>query len=65
MSEVIEKQDFSKALTDSIDLSSFKDAKGKRESALSTFESLGLPGNKSEEYKFTPITRAIRKAFQS
>ncbi|MEQ8302744.1 MAG: Fe-S cluster assembly protein SufD [Cyclobacteriaceae bacterium] len=65
MSEVIEKQDFSKVLVDSIDLSTFKEAKGQRESALSTFENLGLPGNKSEEYKFTPITRAISKAFQS
>ncbi len=41
MSEVVEKQDFSKVLADSIDLSTFKEAKGQRESALSTFESLG------------------------
>lgn len=34
-----------------------------RNEALSSFEQLGLPGNKTEEYKYTPITRALEKNF--
>lgn len=31
--------------------------------ALRNFEKLGLPGNKTEEYRFAPITRALEKNF--
>lgn len=34
-----------------------------RASALEHFRSLGLPGNKHEEYKYTPITRELQKNF--
>lgn len=34
-----------------------------REKALLHFEKLGLPGNKSEEYKHTPLTRMLEKHF--
>ena len=34
-----------------------------RNSALENFRGLGLPGNKHEEYKYTPITRALEKNF--
>ena len=34
-----------------------------RKSALETFQELGLPGNKHEEYKYTPITRELEKNF--
>jgi Fe-S cluster assembly protein SufD len=34
-----------------------------RKNALEEFKKLGLPQNKSEEYKHTPITRALEKNF--
>ncbi|MFP4088881.1 MAG: Fe-S cluster assembly protein SufD [Cyclobacteriaceae bacterium] len=34
-----------------------------RQSAIQQFEQAGLPGNKHEEYKYTPITRALEKNF--
>jgi Fe-S cluster assembly protein SufD len=34
-----------------------------RKDALETFEMLGLPGPKHEEYKYTPITRYLEKNF--
>ncbi len=34
-----------------------------RENALAHFEKLGLPGNKSEEYKHTPLARLLEKNF--
>ncbi|QOI98294.1 MAG: Fe-S cluster assembly protein SufD [Flammeovirgaceae bacterium] len=32
--------------------------------ALSVLRQLGLPGNKNEEYKYTPLTRALEKGLQ-
>jgi len=34
-----------------------------RVEALLHFQKLGLPGNKTEEYRFTPITKALEKNF--
>src|SRR5258706_4468311 len=34
-----------------------------RTEALQHFQKLGLPGNKTEEYRFTPITKALEKNF--
>ena len=34
-----------------------------REEAIHHLENLGLPGSKSEEYRFTPITRSLEKNF--
>ncbi|MEX1240024.1 MAG: Fe-S cluster assembly protein SufD [Cyclobacteriaceae bacterium] len=34
-----------------------------RNTALENFQQLGLPGNKHEEYKYTPITRELEKNF--
>jgi len=34
-----------------------------RTEALHHFQKLGLPGNKTEEYRFVPITRALEKNF--
>src|SRR6185369_8568627 len=34
-----------------------------RVEAIQNFQKLGLPSNKSEEYRFTPITRALEKNF--
>ncbi len=35
-----------------------------RTNAFNAFTAMGLPGNKSEEYKFTPVTRALEKIFE-
>lgn len=42
---------------------SFSSSDPKRKSALEVFQKLGLPTAKSEEYRFTPITRALEKNF--
>lgn len=34
-----------------------------RKDALEVFQQLGLPGNKHEEYKYTPVTRELEKNF--
>lgn len=34
-----------------------------RKDAIGYFSSVGLPGSKHEEYKYTPITRALEKVF--
>jgi Fe-S cluster assembly protein SufD len=34
-----------------------------RKGALEVFQQLGLPANKHEEYKYTPITRELEKNF--
>lgn len=44
-------------------LASVKPEAGIKADALNALEQLGLPGNKSEEYKFTPITRSLEKNF--
>ena len=43
----------------------FSAGKESREEAIHHFENLGLPGNKSEEYRFTPITRSLEKNFSA
>jgi Fe-S cluster assembly protein SufD len=40
-----------------------KEAMAIRTKALDNFLNLGLPGNKSEEYKHTPVTRLLEKNF--
>ncbi len=42
----------------------FGEASEYRTKAIANFEQLGLPTNKSEEYRFTPITSAIAKNFE-
>lgn len=44
-------------------LAGTKPEAGLRTAAREALEKLGLPGNKNEEYKFTPITRALEKNF--
>ncbi|HLZ15692.1 MAG TPA: hypothetical protein VKQ08_01580, partial [Cyclobacteriaceae bacterium] len=34
-----------------------------RREAIAHFQRMGLPGNKSEEYRFTPIARALERNF--
>jgi Fe-S cluster assembly protein SufD len=42
---------------------SFSDFKGKRADAFAALVKTGLPSNKQEEYRFTPITRSLEKNF--
>lgn len=42
---------------------SFSASDARRKSAFEVFQKLALPSNKSEEYRFTPITRALEKNF--
>ncbi|MBX2966521.1 MAG: Fe-S cluster assembly protein SufD [Cyclobacteriaceae bacterium] len=44
-------------------LGSLKPEPGLKTDAFNSLEKMGLPSNKSEEYKFTPITRALEKNF--
>jgi Fe-S cluster assembly protein SufD len=44
-------------------LASIKPEASLQSDARNVLEQLGLPGNKSEEYKFTPITRSLEKNF--
>ncbi len=44
-------------------LAAIKPIDGLKAEAFAVLEQLGLPGNKSEEYKFTPITRTLEKNF--
>jgi Fe-S cluster assembly protein SufD len=56
-----------KNLTQEIVLSfsadAFTEGEDLRKEAISYLEKLGLPSNKSEEYRFTPITKHIEKNF--
>jgi Fe-S cluster assembly protein SufD len=42
---------------------SFSSNDARRTNAFNEFQKLGLPSNKSEEYRFTPITRSLEKNF--
>src|SRR5882762_8822481 len=39
------------------------DQNAQRKEAIVSFQKLGLPRGKAEEYRFTPITRALEKNF--
>ncbi len=64
MSAIIEKRNLTTEL-ESIFLTSGFAADANRTKAFKAFMAMGLPGNKSEEYKFTPITRALEKIFEA
>lgn len=65
MSATTTKQNLTLELLESINLSQFDKAIDQREKALGTFQELGLPEAKSEEYKFTPVTRLLAKQFEA
>ncbi|HTH54981.1 MAG TPA: Fe-S cluster assembly protein SufD [Cyclobacteriaceae bacterium] len=44
-------------------IKSFSSDDGGRKNALEVFKELGLPAGKAEEYRFTPITKALEKNF--
>jgi Fe-S cluster assembly protein SufD len=62
MSEIL-TQNLSKELTDAFSRAEFATAHALRKDAIHHFDLQGLPGKKNEEYRFTPITRAIEKSF--
>ena len=65
MSAVVSENDLAGAIVTGIEkgLDASSPLFGVRKAALENFKSLGLPAAKSEEYKHTPITRLLGKAF--
>ncbi len=63
MSAVIEKKNSKTDIIDSFREAKFGEAKDSREKAIANFERLGLPTSKSEEYRFTPLTKNLEKHF--
>lgn len=64
MSTVTTSKSFTEIIG-SFQQASFKEANEQRKKAFATLEQKGLPGNKHEEYRFTPLTRAIDTVFTS
>lgn len=64
MSLAAEKNSFTKELVNSIDPAQFKTDADQRKIALEKLISIGLPESKSEEYKFTPVTKLLSKLFE-
>jgi Fe-S cluster assembly protein SufD len=52
-------QDLTREIVDAFRRREFHSSKELREEAIHHFEKQGFPGNKNEEYRFTPITRGI------
>ncbi|MFN7600505.1 MAG: hypothetical protein ACK5R0_03805, partial [Bacteroidota bacterium] len=55
--------DLNKEIVSSFSAQDFSGAIDSREIALMHFQKLGLPTNKSEEYRFTPIGKNLAKNF--
>ena len=62
MSTVTTSKSFSEIIS-SFQTAKFGEAIDSRKKAIETLEKKGLPGSKHEEYRFTPITRAIENVF--
>lgn len=58
------KKDLSQEIKEAFQLRGFENS-SVRKNALDQFLDKGLPGSKTEEYKFTPITRTLEKVFTS
>ncbi len=56
-------KDIKTEITEAFQQQSFDVAEESRATAISLFEKTGLPGNKSEEYRFAPIARNLEKNF--
>lgn len=56
------KKDLSQEIKEAFQLRGFENS-SVRKNALDQFLNKGLPGSKTEEYKFTPITRTLEKIF--
>ena len=53
-----------KDIVDSFDSFSLDERKVNRQNSLQQLEKIGLPSGKSEEYRFTPITKILEKNFK-
>ena len=62
MSAIISDSDLKEKIVQAFEQSPDRKNIQRRE-ALQQFQRLGLPGSKTEEYRFTPITRALEKNF--
>jgi Fe-S cluster assembly protein SufD len=63
MSAITEKKDIKNEIVNSFHKAKFGEANESRAKAIANFDKLGLPTNKSEEYRFTPITKNLEKHF--
>ena len=65
MSVVVSENSNTQAIASAIkqQLNVVSSVKSIRQDALAQFEKLGLPANKNEEYKHTPVTRILEKNF--
>src|SRR5260221_3795548 len=59
MSSTSTTHDLNREIVDAFRRTEFPSSRELREEAIHHFEKLGLPGNKNEEYRFTPITRGL------
>ncbi len=65
MSATLSPADLHDELVNTFRNTAFDSSRESRKDAIEHFESLGFPGNKSEEYRFTPITRNLEKHFSA
>ncbi|MGE0590815.1 MAG: Fe-S cluster assembly protein SufD [Cyclobacteriaceae bacterium] len=65
MSTITEKESFSTSLITSLQAIDYSNDSQARKAAFEELKRSGLPEAKSEEYKFTPITRIVSKSFNS
>ncbi|MEZ4972298.1 MAG: Fe-S cluster assembly protein SufD [Cyclobacteriaceae bacterium] len=65
MSTITEKEGFSQSLINSLQAQGYSNDSQARKAAFEELKKLGLPQAKSEEYKFTPITRILSKSFDA
>jgi Fe-S cluster assembly protein SufD len=61
---IVTNKNLTQEIVSSFSADAFTEAKDLRKEAISYLEKLGLPSNKSEEYRFTPITKHLEKNFQ-
>lgn len=60
---IVTNKNLTQEIVSSFSADAFTEAKDLRKEAIGYLETLGLPTNKSEEYRFTPITKHIEKNF--
>lgn len=63
MSAITEKKDIKNEIVNNFHKVKFSEANESRAKAITNFDRLGLPTNKSEEYRFTPIAKNLEKHF--
>jgi Fe-S cluster assembly protein SufD len=56
-------RDIKQEIIDSFSQQNYSAGNDTRKNALEIFKNIGLPGNKHEEYRFTPVSRHLEKNF--